>query len=207
MTGWFPSKKSWRLVAFESALERDFLTLLEFDQTVRTFEEQPLRLSYRAATGRNTTGVPDFLVHYHQEAGTPTHLCDVTYRKKIFENWQDMKPRLRAARAHAHEHGWRYRILTEIEIRTPLLENARSLLPYRRLAPNERNQVLLLSALLELDSPATPSLLLGRVSSNAATQAELILTLRILLANGLIEANFDHPLSMNSPICLPGRIR
>jgi hypothetical protein len=36
-------------------------------------------------------------------------------------DWADLKPRFQAARSEARARGWTFRILTEVEIRNPLL--------------------------------------------------------------------------------------
>lgn len=70
--GYFKSYKNNNQLAFESILERDFFTLLEFDKDVVAFEEQPLKIKYqlKASTTRYT---PDVLVMYSDGS------------KKIFE--------------------------------------------------------------------------------------------------------------------------
>lgn len=46
VTGVFPSLKSIGSGAFESTLERDFLTILDFDYEVNNFEVQPVKIEY-----------------------------------------------------------------------------------------------------------------------------------------------------------------
>jgi hypothetical protein len=64
------------MVPFESVLERDFATLLEFMPDVASYEAQPLRLDYACATGRRVHGYPDFLVTFVPGYGAPL-LVDV----------------------------------------------------------------------------------------------------------------------------------
>ncbi len=70
--GYFKSYKNNKQLAFESILERDFFTLLEFDRNVVEYEEQPLKLKYMLKA-KNTRYTPDVLVIYKD------------YSKKIFE--------------------------------------------------------------------------------------------------------------------------
>jgi len=44
--GGFPSAKMERMIALESLLERNFIYLLEYAQSVEWFEEQPLSIEY-----------------------------------------------------------------------------------------------------------------------------------------------------------------
>jgi len=70
--GYFKSYKNNKQLAFESILERDFFTLLEFDKDVVAYEEQPLQINYELKA-RNTRYTPDVLVTYKDGS------------KKIFE--------------------------------------------------------------------------------------------------------------------------
>ena len=138
LTGLLPSRKNARLVPFESALERDLATILEFDEAVLTFEAQPVEVHYEV-DGRRRRGVPDFFVTYASHIGRAPLLCYVKYREELFQKWPTLKPRLKAAKLHAASAGWDYKILTEREIRTDYLRNARFLLPYQRGAPDPRH--------------------------------------------------------------------
>ena len=42
--GYFKSYKNNKQLAFESILERDFFTILEFDDAVVSYEEQPFQI-------------------------------------------------------------------------------------------------------------------------------------------------------------------
>ena len=46
MIGHFPSLKMRRMVAFESLIEQDFLYILDYEQDVIAFAEQPVRIEY-----------------------------------------------------------------------------------------------------------------------------------------------------------------
>jgi hypothetical protein len=146
VTGLVPSPKNGRSVAYESLLERDFATLLEFDADVLRYEEQPLELRFRGPSGRWRVGYPDFLVYVRPSVDPVPMLCDVKFRKEIFERWADLKPRLKAAYGYARERGWTYRIKTEVEIRTPLLNNAKFLLPYGRCEPDSEHEIQLVQS-------------------------------------------------------------
>ncbi|MCX6056896.1 MAG: TnsA endonuclease N-terminal domain-containing protein [Chloroflexi bacterium] len=57
--GRFPFAKMGRMIAFESLLERDFIYLLEYDPSVKWFEEQPLSIKY-LQEGKQFQYTPDF---------------------------------------------------------------------------------------------------------------------------------------------------
>lgn len=202
LTGLVPSRKNDQMVPFESALERDWVTLLEFDEYVERYEAQPFQLAYSGPDGRKRIGYPDFLAYFREDFKMRPLLVDVKYRKEIFERWPELKPRLRAAKAYAQERGWDYRIKTEVEIRTPYLNNAKFLLPYKRGAPDFDHATLLQTRLLEMET-ATPQLLLEACCANLWNRAQIIPTLWSLLAGGDIMADLDQPLTMNSLIWAP----
>lgn len=70
--GYFKSYKNNKQLAFESILERDYFMLLEFEQDVVSYEEQPLKIKYNLKA-KNTRYTPDVLVSYQDGS------------KKIFE--------------------------------------------------------------------------------------------------------------------------
>ena len=199
VTGFRPSVKSGRLHAFESALERDLMTLLEFDGNVDRFAEQPCKITYRGADGRNRTHVPDILAIYRSEDRPPPKpvLYQVKYRADLFENWPRLHPGLRAAARYARTQKWRFRIMTEVEIRTARLENAQFLLPYMRCAPDDDDELLLIATLKKTGEVNAESLLLS-IYRGVENRARLIPSLWRLVGRKTIVADLDRPLTMHS---------
>ncbi len=120
---------------YESSLERDLLELLDFDYNVDRYETQPLTITYVGSDGRIHTYTPDVLVLYRRDIvparDMPHILVEVKYREEYRGKFKELKQRFRAARLYARERNWRFVVLTEREIRTPYLKNARFLRPYR----------------------------------------------------------------------------
>ena len=77
--GYFKSYKNNKQLAFESILERDFFTLLEFDKSVITFEEQPLKIKYQLETSTSRY-TPDVLVVF---ADGSKKIFEVKYQNDI----------------------------------------------------------------------------------------------------------------------------
>lgn len=203
ITGLVASVKNKTMRAHESTLERDLLFLLEFDLNVKTYEEQPVRIEFQDAEGRPHTYTPDVLVTYRTDIEPakrmPPLLCEVKYRKDLFADWQHLKPKFKAARSYARERGWQFSILTEQEIRTPLLENARFLLPYRRLELDWEQAHLLLRMTGELRE-ATPESLLLACNKEQMERARLLPMLWHLVSIGMVGADLNLKLTMHSPI-------
>lgn len=203
LTGAVASLKNDRMVSSESSLERDFLVLLDFDRTVERYEEQPVRIEYRDASGRKHPYTPDVLVHYRKDirGGQPTQpiLFEVKYRKDLFDNWREIKPKVRAGRAYARQQGWLFKIITEREIRTQYLESAKFLRQYLRIQPSIEEQDILINTLRTL-GPSDPESLLLAIHKEVVKRAELLPALWHLLAVGKIYADLLQPLNMRSPI-------
>lgn len=197
VTGLHPSRKSGGMRAFESTLERDFVTLLEFDPAVDTYGEQPERILYRAPDHKTHSYTPDFLVHYRNSA--PSVLCEIKYRRELFESWRDLKERLKAGRRFAAERGWRFQIFTEVEIRTPYLTNARFLLPYQRCQPNWDDAKRLVDTLRQAES-MTPKALIESIYADLGDRARILPTLWKLVGDRFVGADLDERLTMESRI-------
>lgn len=186
-------------VHFESTLERDFLTLLEFSNDVKSFEVQPLKLPWFDHKPRPRKYTPDTLVHFRDELGLKPWLCEVKYRRDIKKNWPELHQKFRWAIRFSKEHGWRFRIFTEVEIRTQFLINARFLIPYRRQQfPQDRSELILQR--VEDCPDLTPEQIIQSISPDLMVQAEWIPVLWQLVANGDIYADLDQPLTMASPL-------
>ncbi|HEY1682170.1 MAG TPA: TnsA endonuclease N-terminal domain-containing protein [Candidatus Tumulicola sp.] len=203
VTGHHASHKTGRSHAFESTLERDFITLVEFDPTVHDYDEQPVRIAFRGRDGRRHYHVPDFLVHFDQERlpGQRSRLYQVKYDAELRAKWRDFKPALLAASRYAKEHGWEFQIITDRHIRTTYLSNARFLLPYVRYAPNQDDAAVLLDSLNELRE-ATADGLLASIYLDVGNQAQLVPTLWNLVGTRRISVDLDQPLTMASRLWL-----
>jgi len=190
------------MVASESTLERDWLILQEFDSSVERYEEQPVRIEYRDENGRRCYYTPDLLVFYND--GKLPLLCEVKYRGELKQKWKEMKPKIRAARVYAREKGWRFRVFTEREIRTPFLANAKFLRHHRRAEPDDQLQTMIFEKLRKMRR-ATPSRLMNALHRDPLKRAEMIPVLWYLVAIRQIHADLTQPLTMNTPISAVAR--
>jgi hypothetical protein len=115
-------------VAFESSLERDFISLMMFDADFISIEEQPVEVPVPGKRGRAGYYIPDFLVHRRER---PTMLVEVKPADILKSDADHYEERFEAARRFANDRDWEFSIWTEDEIRGPRLENAKFLLPFR----------------------------------------------------------------------------
>ncbi|MCG9053510.1 TnsA endonuclease N-terminal domain-containing protein [Laribacter hongkongensis] len=201
VTGVAANRKADGPAMFESTLERDFITLLEFDPTVETFEVQPLTLDWTDSSGKIRRYTPDVLATFNLPHGhREKTLYEVKYRDELRREWQDLRPKLRAAVHFARTQGWRFKIVTEVEIRSPYLDNAKFLLPFMRQGPAEEAHMDLLDEQLRLLHHSTPMELLAAAFQDEWNQARLLPSLWYLIGTQQIGADLSKKLTMTSPI-------
>lgn len=203
LRGQIQSKKNNTSHDFESALERDYLLLLEFDVNVARYVEQPVEIIYEHE-GKTRKYTPDVLVYYRTDL-TPAKnykptLIEIKYRQKIKDNWQELKPKFRAAIDYADSKGWKFKILTEKEIRNTYLENIKFLLPYRDTEYVDSNDTTLLMESIKNLDMSTPQEIIVASARDRNKQAELLFCLWHLIAIGFIGCELSSPLTMQSEI-------
>lgn len=182
--------------AFESTLERDFLVLLEFSPEVSQFEVQPVTIQWFNDQGKQRQYTPDVLVSY--VSGNSPTLFEVKYRSDLKKDWAILRRKFKAAIQYTKSLGWRFRIATEVEIRTPYLANAQFLLPFlRRNSGLPSDETLLKSALASL-TEATPANLLSHITNDDQQRARLLPALWRMIGLREIGADLDQPIDMNS---------
>lgn len=200
VTGLGSHRKADGRASFESTLERDFLTLLEFSPEVDCFEVQPVAVEWIDGLGLQRRYTPDVLIHYVRTSQRPPMLVEVKYRSELKAAWSDLRPRFKAGVRYAREHGWRFKIMTEVEIRTPYLQNARFLLPFVSRGPGTEAYMELLDEALKKLKRATPRALLEAIYQDDMNQAKLLPTLWYLIGIFNVGADLALPLNMNTPI-------
>ncbi len=201
VTGIVASGKAEGPAQFESTLERDFLALLEFSPSVRRFEVQPVRLTWHDGT-RERRYTPDVLVFFERRDGAePTPLLyEVKYRDELRSRWQELRPKFRAAVRYARAQGWRFKLITEIEIRTPHLDNVRFLLPFTKRGPPASDDMDLLDrTLLDLRESDVEGLLQASCRDEW-NRVRLLPALWYLVGTFQFGADLQLPLTMKTRI-------
>lgn len=199
VTGIASHHKALGQAMFESTLERDFITLLEFDPAIENFEVQPVTINWIDNNDRNRSYTPDVLAYFHSSKSLTT-LYEVKYRSDLKENWDELKPKLKAARRYARKNGWRFKLITETEIRSIRLENAKFLLPFIKKGPVSETDMDLLDGAIQKLHNSTPSALLAYLYQDEWNRARLMPTLWYLIGTSQIAADFDRKLTMSSNI-------
>ncbi|EKB5073017.1 heteromeric transposase endonuclease subunit TnsA [Vibrio cholerae] len=195
LTAKVPSKKIQRMVDAESSLERDFIFLLEHDSNVRSFEEQPIKINVGCRTY-----TPDILVSYNDGE---KYLYEVKYRSELKKNWFKLKPKFKASIAFCKQENIKFKIVTDKEIRTPLLKNLEFLSHFSRtISPLETTtSQILIDALISLRK-SSPKELLAACFCCKINRAQAAPVLWRLIANGSVHIDLSSPLTMYSTISI-----
>jgi hypothetical protein len=186
---------------YESSLERDFLTMLEFSPDVESYVVQPVKLEWIDTQDTPRSYTPDTFVLFSKitsEIKKPM-LCEVKYRKDLWADWNKLRPKYKAAIRFAKAQDWQFKIITEIEIRTFYLENARFLLRYRSPVPDAGIMQLLYDKLEDIRE-ATPTGLIKAVYQDEWNQAKALWVLWYMVSTFQIGTDLRVPLNMDSPI-------
>lgn len=190
---------------YESTLERDLLYILLFDINIDSFVPQPVTIEYADAEGKRHTYTPDILIHHRTDISPakklPIILGEVKYRDDLRENFKEYRPKFKAAIRYAKERGWQFRIFTEREIRTPFLQNAKFLLPYKKPDPYPAYDYtnLILVKLHEFRETDVETLLVS-IYRDKWNQAELLPIIWHLIAIRRIGNDLGVPITMRSRI-------
>jgi len=197
-------RETHRAPSLESeVLMLDFFTILEFDLQIQYFQRQPVKIEYLDALANRGTFLPEFLITYRRDIEPAFFmkplLCDVLVRADVFNKWPDFRHRVRAAHNYAQGRNWSYHILTEREIRTPYLDNARRLLPYRSLRSESEYDRLLLNSLHKLGLIKVESLL-NLCSNTGADVVKLGNSLFQLIALGWVKTDLRKRFGMQSDV-------
>lgn len=197
VTGYVPSAKMQRPIAYESTLERDFYLLQEFREGIAGVVEQPVRISYSVGAEKRTH-VPDAILLYANldRHGRRLELVDIKYRSDLAEHWAEYKPWLKASLSYAYARRWKYAIWTEVEIRCAELSNAKLLLPLRnaRRHPGEESIHASVNRLPGLTIDACIQ------SSGLHDAAEALACILRLIARGAVIADLARPLTRETQL-------
>jgi len=203
LTGDYPSRKVGRMVSYEGTLERDFIVRLESDDSVETYEEQPVEVKYEDKDGEIRSYTPDVLVVFVKSANIRPWLCEIKPKEWLIKDREELIPKFRAATRYAKKKGWRFRIFHEGRIRTDYLWNIKFLMQYIGIKADHGNAVQIMAVMSKLGR-STPFEVLNSISTDKWQQAEFYRFLWCLVLKKHIGADLTKKLNMLSPIWAKG---
>jgi hypothetical protein len=196
--------------AYESALERDYYTIVEFCPALRLADVQPERIRWRDEEGKWCSYVPDAkVIDLQRRTADPwdlvrqIQLVEVKPLAVLRRDWALLRPKFSAATRYARRRGWVFKLVDERHIRTDYLWNARFLLRYRTLDACYNPYVTLIRELLADDTTWTVEELVLAVRKDPENRAVALSTLWYLVATFQVETNLHARLSMKHEIWLP----
>ncbi len=188
---------------FESSLERDFLELIEFDPNVSFYVEQPVTIFYED-NGSTKSYTPDFLLKYRSgimpASSYSPLLVEIKYADDLKKNRNILKAKFDAAEKYASEKDWRFKVLTEKEIRNDYLKNAKFLGYYAKFDDVPIEDFTLLLTKMKALRVSTPQELIIAAARTESRQAELLFTLWHMVANNYIACDLTNSITMKSEI-------
>lgn len=138
VTGGYASQKNKMMDGFESLMEKDYMLLLDFDETVASFEAQPVRIP---VPGIKQGYVPDVLVKYRPSPITgevpKSLLAEVKHTDELKRNQHKYVEKFAAAHEYAEQLGWIFSVVDQTQIRIPKLANLKFLREYRNIEPDQ----------------------------------------------------------------------
>ena len=181
-------------VEHESALERDFVLLVNFLDAGAAITSQPITIEFQDGA-RLRRYTPDFRVIWSDGR---SELVEVKYRVDLRAQWARLRPGFVAARAMARENGGRFRIATERDIRGQLLDNARRLQPLRKAPLDPVSTERALVAARTLCDPTFERI----VDAMSCDRAMALGVVWRLIARGALKVDLAAPINSNSPVRL-----
>lgn len=197
-------------VRTESTLETDFVLMCDFDPQVGKIESQPVTIAYTGEGGAQRHYTPDFLVEYLPDPDwvqrRRPELVETKYAQELEQKALDYALKFEAARQYAGDRGWTFRVISETDLRTPYLKNAKFLLPYiRRPAWHEAVAWDIRKALQPLGA-ADPRTLMAALSDDPAVQLRYLPHIWQLVAYRYIGADLEAPLNMKTALTYLGEV-
>lgn len=199
-TGYVPLLCQERAVWFESALERDFLYRLDFNENLLSVLEQPVQLPYLTAHGRDSTYTPDFLyVADNPGKGRTSTLVEIKYEDDLQKDAVEIWPKLDAGRAYAESQGWNYELVTDRDIRTPFLKNVKFLSAFRRqpIAPYIQDNI---DDIVHGKGVVPVSYILDNTPKDSETLLTTVNQIWAMVAAGTLGCDLQKPLNNNASV-------
>lgn len=202
VTGVASSQKVSRLIQFESTLEYAAIIHFEYETGIPFYDEQPITLQYILEDEKRRY-TPDFLVNVRKTNSlfnvVGNYLIEIKHRSDLWKNWNELKPKFVAAKKHAKEHGMKFKILTDNELRTPYFENIQFLNRYKHIDIQSADANEMMNIIHEHRS-LTVQELLNKISTDKWYQARVIPLIWNKIFNRLIIADLTVPLTMKTII-------
>jgi hypothetical protein len=169
-TGYFASYKNKTQIAFESVLERDFYMMMEFDDKVISYEEQPMTIHYEYYDGKNRRYTPDTLVTYKDKM---QKLIEVKYDDEL-KNDLELQRKLQLLAKHIKkEQKINFEVYTDKFMDKQLLLNYKFLYNFVFI-PNDTSKTETINRILNNTNGINVKDLLQKLNDNKIKQLQYL---------------------------------
>lgn len=198
VTGRFPSKRNRGVVYYESKLERDFFLKLEFDNSVDSYEEQPVKIPGEVK-GRDVVYTLDCKVNYR--GNRRSLLAELKYQQELDDESEKLEIKLARATEYAAENQMDFDVFSEKDVNDEALKNYKRLYRYVRQPRDfESSKQPILKALSK--GPMTIRCLLQSLGEDRTVQARYLPTFWHMLFIGEIETDLSVIINYESELRL-----
>lgn len=201
------SFRNEKMIQHESLLEKDFIHLMNFNDTVIDITEQPFTIEYQTKNGKTSTYTPDFLVQFKQPNYIDLKniikplLVEVKPNSKIKENWSDLKPKFKQAIKFCSQNKYRFKIFNEERIRSQELTNIVFLSRYQDYKTNHDDIDRILKH-LKLIGHTTIEYLIAHLFTTELQRGIGLSHIWFLINSKIISCNLNHKLTNSTVIWL-----
>lgn len=192
--GYFKSYKTDKQLAFESILERDFFTVLEFDNNVISYEEQPFQIKYNLK-GASTRYTPDILVIYKDGS---QKVFEVKYQNAI-DSDLELQYKLTIVKEEIlQQKSLPFEVFTDIQLDNIYLKNCIFLYKFAFLTENTKIQTNIQNALKLKKEPLSIRAFIEELSPEQSCQLQNLPYLWHEVFKNLSLVNMQQPITMSS---------
>lgn len=182
------------------------MLLLEFDDEVEGFEEQPVKIPVPGGRGSAAYYVPDILVRRKPSpSGATFTLFEVKHTSDLEKDKNKPKyaQKFAAAGQFAVDRGWKFQVVTEKDIRSPYLANLKFLREYHNVQPDDDSIHQVTQALVDCGGSATYTELLDQMAPTDDVRLAVLPVLWHMVAVRKIMIDLSLPIGVETRLSLP----
>lgn len=194
ITGYFPSIKNNRSVGFESLLEKNYFLTLEFDDTVKSYSEQPqITIEHK---GKIKIYSADCYVIYHKSSGKKNTIVEAKYESELEKDREKLEEKFKSAEKSLQKLDMNFLLFTDATYSKIYIHNLDFLYRYRTFTHTNENFSRILNA---INGPISALELANLIAKNKMDYFELANTIWAMVANDHLSTNlYDQEITMNS---------
>lgn len=194
VTGHFPSIKNNRSVAFESILEKNYFLTLEFDDTVKSYSEQP-QITIEQ-NGKPKTYSADCYVIYHPSSGKKKMIVEAKYESELAKDRDNLMEKFERAKISLQKMDMDFYLFTDATYPEVYIRNLDFLYRYKTFVHNDENDSRILNA---VNKPISASELANSLANSKTDYFQVANSIWALVADNRLDTNLDdQEITMNS---------